>query len=126
MRRSRGRGVLVAVVDDNDAVRHAISSLVRSAGYDCVAFGSAEGLLKFGDLCKTDCILLDIRMPGIDGLDLHLRLHEMNRRIPVIYQTAVPDDVLRERAFRQGAVAFLTKPFHDEELLSAIHDSLHG
>jgi FixJ family two-component response regulator len=117
--------VLIAVVDDNDAVQHAISSLVRSAGYDCVAFGSAEGLLKSGDLCRTDCILLDIHMPGIDGLDLQLRLNEMNRRIPVIYQTAVPDGALRERAFCQGAVSFLTKPFHDEELLNAIHDALH-
>jgi FixJ family two-component response regulator len=117
---------LIAVVDDEHGICHAVSSLLRSAGYRCVAFGSAEAFLESGRLADTDCLLLDVRMPGMDGTDLHLRLKQMLCHIPVIYVTAALDARLRERAFRQGAIAFLPKPFDDEELLSAIHAALNG
>jgi FixJ family two-component response regulator len=118
--------VRVAVVDDDDAVRAAISSLVRSAGCRCATFESAEDFLESGGLGETDCILLDIRMPGMDGRDLHLVLRRMNCHIPVIYVTATADGASRNRAFRQGATAVLPKPFDDEELLGAIHTALNG
>jgi FixJ family two-component response regulator len=117
---------VISVVDDDDAVCDAISSLVRSAGYRCVAFGSAEAFLKSGRLGDTECILLDIRMLGMSGLDLQLALCEMNCEIPVIYVTAASDNASRARAFRQGAAAFIVKPFGDEDLLNAIHHALSG
>ena len=117
---------LIAAVDDDEAVRSAISSLVRSVGYRCVGFDSAEDFLESGGLSDTDCALLDIRMPGMNGLDLQSMLGEMKCKIPVIYVTASPDTELRERAFRQGAIAFLVKPFGDEDLLDAIDHALCG
>ena len=117
---------LIAAVDDDEAVRSAISSLLRSVGYRCIGFGSAEAFLEFGGLTETDCALFDIRMPGMDGLDLQITLAERKCKIPVIYVTASPDAELRARAFRQGAIAFLTKPFGEEDLLDAIDHALCG
>ena len=114
------RGALVAVVDDDAAVRVAISSLLRSAGYRCATFDSAEGFLASGCMSEIDCVLLDIRMPGMSGLDLHLALTQMNHPAPVIYVTATHDGGLRERALSQGAAAFLAKTFDDEHLLNTI------
>jgi len=115
---------LIAAVDDDEAVRSAISSLVRSVGYRCISFGSAEDFLVSAGLSVTDCALLDIRMQGMDGLDLQRALAEMKCEIPIIYVTASSDAQLRERAFRQGAIAFLVKPFGDEDLLDAINQAL--
>ncbi|HYZ85626.1 MAG TPA: response regulator, partial [Bryobacteraceae bacterium] len=81
----RSEPARIAVVDDDAAVCQSISSLVRSVGYRCRAYQSAEAFLESGGLDETDCILLDIRMPGMDGLTLHLALIRMNYRIPVIY-----------------------------------------
>ena len=117
---------LIATVDDDEAVRSSISSLVRSVGYRCIGFDSAEAFLESEGLCNTDCALLDIRMPGMDGLDLHSTLGEMKCEIPVIYVTGSSEAGLRERAFRQGAVAYLAKPFGDEDLLDAIDRALCG
>lgn len=116
----------IAVIDDDHGICHAISSLVRSAGYRCATFGSAEAFLASGRLGDTDCITLDIRMPGMDGLDLQLILSQMNCDIPTVYVTATVDSAARERAIRQRAVAFLAKPFDDEDLLNAIDDALNG
>ena len=107
MRASRNDGALIAAVDDDEGVRAAISSLIRSVGYRCVTFASAEALLESGRLSDTDCMLLDIRMPGMNGLELQLILDEMNREIPIIYVTATSDGAMRERAFNQGAAAFI-------------------
>src|SRR5580704_5356557 len=126
MNGSHDGNALIAAVDDDEAVRSAISSLLRSVGYRCIGFDSAEAFLEFGGLTDTDCALFDIRMPGMDGLDLHTTLGEMKCEIPVIYVTASSEAGLRERAFRQGAVAFLVKPFGDEDLLDAIDRALCG
>ena len=115
------RGALVAVVDDDAAVRVAISSLLRSAGYRCATFDSAEVFLASGHLRSIHCVLLDVRMPGMSGLDLHLALTRMLHPAPVIYVTATRDGGLRERALSQGAAAFFTNTFEDGELLDAIH-----
>jgi len=114
-------GALVAVIDDDTAVCEAISSLLRSAGYRCATFDSAEVFLNSGRVSEIDCILLDISMPGMSGLDLHLALTRMMHPAPVIYVTASQDGALRERALSQRAAAFLSKTFEDEQLLDAIH-----
>ena len=114
-------GALVAVIDDDAAVCAAISSLLRSAGYRCTTFDSAAGFLTSGRVNETDCILLDISMPGMSGLDLHLALTQIMHPAPVIYVTATHEGGLRERALSQGAAAFLAKTFEDEDLLDAIH-----
>jgi FixJ family two-component response regulator len=117
---------LIAVVDDDAAVCQAINSLLRSAGYRCATFESAEAFLTSGLTYNIDCILLDVRMPGMSGLDLHLMLERLNIRIPAICVTATYDGASRTRALSQGAVGFLTKPFEEEDLLDAIHAALNG
>lgn len=109
------------MVDDDPAVCEAISRLLRSAGYRCGTFDSAEVFLASDRVSEIDCILLDIRMPGMSGLDLHLALTQMNHPAPVIYVTATHECGLREQALSQGAAAFLAKTFKDEQLLDAIH-----
>ena len=126
MNGSHDGNALIAAVDDDEAVRSAISSLLRSVGYRCIGFDSAEAFLDSEDFTDTDCALLDIRMPGMNGLDLQSTLGEMKCKIPVIYVTASPDAELLKQAFRQGAVAFLVKPFGDEDLLDAIDQALCG
>jgi FixJ family two-component response regulator len=117
---------LVAVVDDDSAVRGAMSSLLRSAGYRCAIFDSAETFLASASLRDVRCMLLDIRMRGMSGLDLHQVLRRMSCDVPVIYVSAADDVGSRERALAQGAVAFLTKAFADEDLLKAIRTALNG
>jgi len=121
---------LIAVVEDDEAIRGAVSSLVRSARYRCAAFASAEAFLESRKFDDVRCVLLDVRLPGMDGFDLHLRLNQMslNRMggaIPVIYVTAARDGTLRERALHLGAAAWFPKPFDGEGLLSAIGDALN-
>jgi FixJ family two-component response regulator len=115
---------LIGVVDDDESVRDALSSLIRSAGYRCAVFPSAEAFLDSGQLGETDCALLDVRMPGLSGLQLQARLREIRSSLPVIFVTAQADEELRKRALRDGAAAFLGKPFNDEALLAAIRAAL--
>jgi FixJ family two-component response regulator len=115
---------LIGVVDDDESVRDALSSLIRSAGYRCAVFPSAEAFLDSGQLDETDCALLDVRMPGLSGLQLQARLREIRSSLPVIFVTAQADEELRKRALRDGAAAFLGKPFNDEALLAAIRAAL--
>ena len=117
---------LIAVVDDDPAVGEAMSSLLRSAGYRCAIFDSAEAFLASGSMRDIRCMLLDVRMPGLGGLDLHRILRRMNCEIPVIFVSAAHDVGSRERALAQGAVAFLTKAFADDDLLNAIRAALNG
>jgi FixJ family two-component response regulator len=123
-RRSRTPVVtLIGVVDDEQSIRDAINSLVRSAGYQCAVFPSAEDFLASGPP-ETDCLLLDIRMPGLNGFELHRRLRELNRLVPVIFVTGHADDEMRRRALSEGALALLTKPFNDDVLLAAIQSAI--
>jgi len=115
---------LIGVVDDDESVRDAISSLVRSAGYKCAAFASAEAFLDSDGIRRTDCLVLDIRMPGLSGLELQRRLSHDRCPIPVIFATAHTDDQVRAKALKQGAITFLGKPFSDEALLGAIQSAL--
>ena len=101
-----------------------MSSLLRSAGYRCAIFDSAETFLVTGSLRDVRCLLLDVRMSGMSGLDLHRMLLRMSCKIPVIYVTAAHDVRSRERALALGAVAFLKKAFADDDLLNAIRAAL--
>jgi FixJ family two-component response regulator len=114
----------IGVVDDDDAIRDALSSLLRSAGYACAGYASAEAFLSSGRIGEIDCMVLDIQMPGLSGLDLQSRLRQTNCPIPIIFVTGRPDYYLRKRALDQGAVALLDKPFKDDDLLGAIRTAL--
>jgi len=115
---------LISVVDDDESVRRSTRLLVESFGYRAAVFESAEGFLRFGQLRDTSCLVLDVQMPGMDGLELQTQLAAEGCGIPVIFITAHDDQESRRRALRAGAVAFLGKPFTDQQLLQAISFSL--
>jgi FixJ family two-component response regulator len=115
---------LVAIVDDDELIRGALRGLMKEAGFPALAFGSAEEFLNSGQQEHTACLIADIRMPGMSGLDLQSRLHERQYRIPIIFITAQGDEKMRMQALRAGAVEFLTKPFDDEVLLDSVRAAL--
>src|ERR1700756_393931 len=115
---------LVSVVDDDESVRRSTRLLVESFGYRAAVFESAEGFLRFGQLRDTSCLVLDVQMPGMDGLELQTQLAAEGCGIPIIFITAYDDQESCRRALRAGAVAFLGKPFTDQQLLQAIRSAL--
>jgi FixJ family two-component response regulator len=112
---------LVSVVDDDVSVRESLPDLLRELGYAAVAFSSAEEFLASDSIGQTECLLLDIAMPGISGPDLHIELTLRGRNIPVIYITGGGDQTTRARMLKRGAVECLRKPFSDEALLKALN-----
>lgn len=115
----------VSVVDDDESIREAIKSLLRSVGLGADTFASAEDFLNSGSLRQTACLILDVRMPGMSGLELQQRLASDNCRIPVIFITAhASDGEARARALQLGAIDFLFKPFSEEALLSDVYTAL--
>ena len=124
MMAKKGGSQLVAVVDDEEPVRKALQRLLKAAGLTVSSFASAEDFLKSGQLNTTGCLVADIRMPGLSGLDL---LAELNRRhlpIPTIFITAHGDENLRMQAMRAGAVKFLSKPVDGATLLAGVQAAL--
>ena len=117
---------IVAAVDDDYRVRESIESLVASAGHTPLVFASAEEFLQSGAPELAVCLITDVRMPGIDGLELQRRVRLQYPRLPVIFITAHYDEETRQRAFRQGAAGFLHKPFDASELLGAIDLALNA
>jgi FixJ family two-component response regulator len=115
---------LVSVVDDDESVRESLPDLLREFGFDASAFSSAEAFLSSGRLGETKCLILDIAMPGMSGLDLQQELRRRREPIPIIFITGQRDDVSREQAFKQGAVQFLYKPFSDTALLDALNSAV--
>jgi FixJ family two-component response regulator len=115
---------LISVVDDDDSVRESLSGLIRSVGFGVMVFASAEGFLSSNHLSDTDCLILDVRMPGMNGLELQRRLAAGHMSIPVIFITAQGDEEARVRALNGGAVEYLLKPFSEEALLKAIDTAL--
>jgi FixJ family two-component response regulator len=111
---------VVAVIDDDPSIRAAVGCLLRSAGFAVLLFASAGELLETGDLRSIGCMILDWRMPGMDGLQLQRDLSASGWRTPVIILTAHADERGRARAMAAGAIAFLTKPFDSEALLAAV------
>jgi FixJ family two-component response regulator len=116
---------LISVVDDDESMREAIRGLMKSLGYTAVAFTSAEEFLSSCQIPRTSCLITDVQMPGITGLELHHRLLAAGKIIPTILITAYPDDSARERALGDGVVSYLSKPFDENDLLTCIRSSLN-
>jgi FixJ family two-component response regulator len=115
---------LISVVDDDTSVRESLQGLIRSVGLVVEVFASAEEFLKSDHLRNTRCLILDVRMPGMNGLELQRRLAVSNCEIPVIFITAHGDEAARSQALKAGAVDYLLKPFTEEALLNAIHAAM--
>jgi FixJ family two-component response regulator len=120
----QGKTQLVAIVDDDDLVRGALRGLLKAVGLPARAFASAEEFLESGDQQQTACLIADISMPGMSGLELQARLNDEHCRIPIIFITAHGDAKMRMQALRAGAVEFLAKPFDDEVLLANVRAAL--
>lgn len=114
----------VFVVDDDLSIRTALKSLIRSVGLNVETFASCQEFLKFSRQEVPSCLVLDVRLPGMSGLDFQRELINMNVRLPVIFITAHGDIPMSVRAMKAGAVEFLPKPFRDQDLIDAIHLSL--
>jgi len=115
---------IVFVVDDDPSVRRAIKRLIESVGLQVEPFGSAEEFLLGKRPNAPSCLVLDIRLPGMSGLDFQHKLAQANIHIPIIFVTAHGDIPMTVRAMKAGAIEFLTKPFRDQDLLDAIHLAL--
>lgn len=112
---------LLSVVDDDESVRESLPDLLREFGFAARAFSSAEEFLSSDSVGQTKCLILDVAMPGMTGLDLQQELRRRGQEIPVIFITAQKDEAIRNRALKQGAVKFLYKPFSDTALLEALN-----
>jgi FixJ family two-component response regulator len=117
---------LVAIVDDDDSMRSALQGLLKAVGLPARAFASAEEFLKSGQQHETGCLIADIRMPGMSGLELQAKLNAEHCSIPTIFITAHGDAQMRMQALRGGAVEFLAKPFDDEALLESVRAALES
>jgi FixJ family two-component response regulator len=115
---------LVAIVDDDPSVQNALQDLIESAGMLARCFASAEEFLESGEHHKATCLIADVRMPGMSGLELQAKLNAERCRIPIIFITAHGEAKMRVQAMRDGAVEFLTKPFDDAVLLEAVQAAL--
>jgi FixJ family two-component response regulator len=122
----RGKAKMVAIVDDDDLMRTALQGLLKSAGLLAHAFASAEEFLRSGHQHNTGCLITDIRMPGMSGLELQANLNADHCRIPTIFITAHGDAKMRMQAMRAGAVEFFAKPFDDEALLESVRAALES
>jgi len=120
------RGPLVAVIDDDESVRESLPDLIREFGYAAQSFSSAEEFLASDGLSRAGCLILDVVMPGMTGLELQKELNVRGQRTPVIFITAQKDDGLRARVLEGGAVELLTKPFSDTALLAALRAAFPG
>ena len=118
------RDATVGIIDDDDSVRRGLGRLLRSAGYQVETFASAREFLEHEDLDGLGCLVLDVRMPGENGLDLQQALVAQGNTIPIIFITGHGDIAMAVRAMKMGAVDFLTKPFDDQALLDAVQQAL--
>lgn len=110
----------ITVIDDDDSVRESLQSLLRSTGYTVSVFPSAETFLQQPDHPDTDCLILDVRMPGMSGIELQRHLRGQGVHVPIIFITALGDESTRARALAGGAAAVLVKPFSEEVVLDAL------
>jgi FixJ family two-component response regulator len=125
--RSKGKPQLLSVVvDDDESVRESLPDLLRELGFAARAFSSAKEFLSSDCVDKTGCLILDIAMPGMSGPELQQELKRRGKEIPIIFITGRKDDTVRSQVLKQGAAAFLLKPFSDGDLLSAINTTLHS
>jgi FixJ family two-component response regulator len=117
---------MISIIDDDDSVRESLQRLMRSVGFVVNVFASAEEFLDSDCLRNTDCLILDVRLPGMNGLELQRHLATSHSEIPIIFITSYEDDEVRARALNAGAVDYFLKPFDDEDLLNAIDVALQS
>ena len=117
---------MISIVDDDPSVREATKGLVRSLGYGAAAFASAEDFLQSDQVNDTACLITDVQMPGLSGVELQSRLIAQGNCTPIIFITAFPEERVRTRALEAGAVGFLSKPFDEDRLIEYIHAALNG
>jgi len=115
---------LISIIDDDESFRRAVANFINSLGYAVVAFGSAEEFLKSGRLDSTACLISDVQMPGMSGIELQDRLLARGYRLPIIFITAYPEASARDQALASGASGFLNKPFNEEKLISHLGQAL--
>jgi FixJ family two-component response regulator len=115
---------MISIVDDDESVREATKGLVRSLGYGAFTFASAEEFLNSDHVDETSCVITDLQMPGLSGVELQKTLIAEGRRLPVIFITAYPDERTRRRVLEAGAIGFLSKPFSDENLVHCLDTAL--
>ena len=117
--------LLISVVDDDESMREAVRGLMKSFGYTAEGFASADEFLNSRQVPHTSCLIADMQMPGMTGLELHRHLVASGKTIPTILITAYPDDSVQERAMGDGIVGYLSKPFDENDLLACVHASLN-
>ena len=115
---------LISIVDDDDSLRNSLDNLIRSVGFRAQGFASAEAFLSSNQVHDTACLILDVRLPGMNGLELQRKIVAENWRLPIIFITSHADGDARARALEAGAVDYLYKPFREEQLLNAIDAAL--
>jgi FixJ family two-component response regulator len=115
---------MISIVDDDRSLREATKGLVRSFGYGADAFASAEEFLQSDRVNDTSCLILDVNMPGLSGIELQRQLIEQGNRMPIIFITAVPEETTRAKALDAGAIGFLCKPFREEWLIDRLDVAL--
>jgi FixJ family two-component response regulator len=125
-RRSILDNLFVAVVDDDESVRESLPDLLREFGFAAHPYSSAKEFLASDDINQTKCLVLDIAMPGMTGLDLQRELKARGQKIPIVFITASKDESVRAEALREGAVDVLLKPFSDKALLEALNKALRS
>jgi FixJ family two-component response regulator len=123
-REERVTDKLISVVDDDESVLSATVDLLASLGFSCEAFTSAEAFLQSAAANRTSCLILDVRMPGLDGLQLQRLLTKHDRIVPIIFITSYPSERVRRQAIKGGAICYLPKPYGVEELLECIRLAL--
>jgi FixJ family two-component response regulator len=122
MRRAR----VISIIDDDQSMRESTKGLVRSLGYQATAFSSAEEFLQSKHVDDTSCLITDVRMPGLSGIDLQRGLVERGVRVPTIFITAFPEEDTRRQAMTNGAIGYLDKPFSEESLINCLDTALGG
>lgn len=117
---------VISIVDDDESIREATKSLVRSLGYDAATYCSAEEFLSSGKITGTTCLITDIHMPGLSGVELQDRLIADGHSLPVIFVTAFPDARLRVKVLKAGAIGYLNKPFSEDRLIEYLNTALEN
>ena len=123
---STSKRSLLSVVDDDEMLRESLPELLREFGFTARAFSSGQEFLSSNYVDETRCLILDVAMPEMSGLDLQQELKRRGKAIPIIFISGQKDEDVRKQAFRQGAVKFLYKPFRDSDLLEAVNAALDG
>jgi FixJ family two-component response regulator len=117
---------LISIIDDDEAMREATKGLIRSLGYQAATFASAEEFLQSDNVASTSCLIADVQMPGLSGIELQRDLIARGIKMPTIFITAFPEERTRLRALKAGAFGYLGKPFSEESLLECLNSALGG